>query len=153
MANAQPGSAETVEAIDAVEVNDSAREPEGIRDALLNVGSTLAAALDTRAQLAMLEFQQERTRSERRLIMGAIAAVALAFTLLAAQALLVAVLWEQMGYRSLLVLALLWLLVAAIAGWRMYQASLRSERPFAATAATLRRDREMLFGKRASRSA
>lgn len=153
MAQSQSVHPETVETIDAVEVDGSVPPPQGVRDALLNVGSTLAAALDTRVQLAMLEFEQERTRSEKRLIMGAIAAVALAFTLLALQALVVALLWEKMGNRSLAVLTVIWLVVAAIAGWRMYQASLRSERPFAATAATLRRDRETLFGKRTDRAA
>ena len=70
---------------------------------------------------------------------------------LAANALVVALLWDRLGWGSVALLMGLWLVVAAFAGWRLAIASQREQRPFAATLAEFGRDRDWVierFGRR-----
>jgi len=139
MTQAQPA-----QALHEDELSAASGQP-GLRESLSHFGETFVSAVETRVQLGMLEMESELGRAEKRLILGITMGAALSFALLAAQALLVAALWERMGYRSLAVLGLLWLLVAIIAWMLFNKASLRTEAAFAATKATLQRDRDMLF--------
>lgn len=125
--------------------------PAGIRDLLGRIAASIASAADTRAQLAALEFAEERERARDRLVLVLIVALAAAFALLAVNALAVVVLWDRIGWGSLALLTLLWAGVAGVAGWRLALASRREQAPFSATLAEFGRDRTWLlerFGRR-----
>ena len=68
-----------------------------------------------------------------------------------ANTLVVALLWDRLGWITLALLTLLWAAVTGVAGWRLALASRREQTPFAATLAEFGRDRAWLmerFGKR-----
>ncbi|MFM1988941.1 MAG: hypothetical protein RJA99_1898 [Pseudomonadota bacterium] len=130
---------------------DDAPSPAGLRDLLGRLAASLASAVDTRVQLAALEFAEERDRARDRLVLVLVAAIAAGFALLALNALVVAVLWDRLGWVSLALLVALWTAVAAVAVARLSQASRREQRPFSATLAEFERDRDWLverFGRK-----
>ena len=140
MANARP---ERAEAADGAASPAGERAP-GIRDLLGRLAASVASALDTRVQLVALEFAEERARARSRLVLVLVAAIAGGLALLGANAVIVAVLWDALGWVALLLPTLAWALVAALAAWRLSVASRREERPFAATLAEFERDRAFL---------
>lgn len=130
---------------------DDAPGQAGLRELLGRLAASLASAVDTRVQLAALEFAEERDRARDRLVLVLVAAIAAGFALLALNALVVAVLWDRLGWVSLALLVVLWTAVAAFAGMRLSQASRREQRPFSATLAEFERDRDWLverFGRK-----
>ncbi|MCX7201199.1 MAG: hypothetical protein NTV17_02625, partial [Burkholderiales bacterium] len=66
---------------------------------------TLCQAVQTRLNLAALEFELERTRLQRGLWLGIALVVCSTFALLALQALLVVLLWDRAGAWTLGALA------------------------------------------------
>ena len=131
--------------------SDPGDMPAGIRDLLARFVASAAGAVETRVQLAALEFAQERERARDRLVLVLVAAIAGALALLALNALVVVAFWDRFGWMSLAALTLLWLAVAAMAAWRLSIGAQREERPFAATLAEFERDRAWLserFGGR-----
>lgn len=130
---------------------NSATGSDGIRDLLERLAASVASAADTRVQIAALEFAEERDRARDRLVLVLVIAIAAAFTLLAANTLVVALLWNRLGWITLALLTLLWAAVSGVAGWRLALASRREQTPFAATLAEFGRDRAWLmerFGRR-----
>jgi len=123
----------------------AASDGSGIRDTLSRLASTVLSAVDTRVQMATLEFAEERERAKQRLVLMLTVAIALAFGLLAAQALLVVVTWHTLGWRTLAILTGLWLVLAVVAGWKLSATTNREARPFATTLAELHRDRVWLI--------
>ena len=67
-------------------------------------------------QIAALEFAEERDRARDRLVLVLVIAIAAAFALLAANTLVVALLWDRLGWVTLALLTLLWAAIAALAG-------------------------------------
>jgi uncharacterized membrane protein YqjE len=130
---------------------DGATGSAGIRDLLGRLAASVVSAADTRVQIAALEFAEERDRARDRLVLVLVMAIAAAFALLAANTLVVALLWDRLGWITLALLTLLWAAVTGVAGWRLALASRREQTPFAATLAEFGRDRAWLmerFGKR-----
>ncbi|HYF61119.1 MAG TPA: phage holin family protein [Burkholderiaceae bacterium] len=125
------------------EADDAFARP-GLKALLARVAATLAGSIETRAQLAALEFAEERERTRDRLVLLAVVAIASAFALLAINALAVALMWTRLGWGGLFVVALLWTAVAAVAATRLVAQSRRDRRPFDATLAQLERDRAWL---------
>jgi uncharacterized membrane protein YqjE len=118
-----------------------AQATPGIRELLGRLAASVTSALDTRVQLAVLEFTEASDRARERIVLVVIAAIAGAFALLAANALFVLLLWDRLGWVSLAILTVFWLAVAGFAGMKLAAMSRRSERPFAATLAEFERDR------------
>lgn len=111
----------------------------------------LSGALETRAQLAALEFRQERDRAQTRLGLLLLISVAAGLALLAVNALAAALLWPVLGAWSLAVLALLWSGLAGGAALQLRRMTREAPRPFEASLQTLERDRAWLnqtLGKR-----
>lgn len=130
---------------------DGATGSAGIRDLLGRLAASVASAADTRVQIAALEFAEERDRARDRLVLLLIMAIAAGFALLAVNMLVVALLWDRLGWITLALLTVLWAAVTGLAGWRLALASRREQTPFAATLAEFGRDRAWLmerFGKR-----
>lgn len=146
MARARPERAEAADG----DASPAGERAPGIRDLLGRLAASVASTLDTRVQLAALEFAEERARARDRLVLVLVAAIAGGFALLGANAVIVALLWDALGWVALLLPTLAWALVAALAAWRLSVASRREERPFAATLAEFERDRAFLaerYGK------
>ena len=120
------------------------RAVPGIRELLGRLAASLAGAVDTRAQLAAIEFAEERDRARDRLALLLLATLAGGFGLLAFNAMVVVLLWERLGWVSLALLTVVWLALAGTALWRLAVASRREQRPFAATLAEFERDRVWL---------
>jgi uncharacterized membrane protein YqjE len=101
---------------------------------------TLGQALQTRLNLATLEFELERTRLQRSVWLVIALVVCSTFALLALQALLVMLLWDRAGPWTLGALTLAWGVTALWSGlhWRRLRASHAT--PFSQTAAVLRDD-------------
>ncbi|MFO0461685.1 MAG: phage holin family protein [Burkholderiales bacterium] len=130
--------------------SDDASVPPGIRDLLGRLAASLASAVDTRVQLAALEFAEERDRASDRLVLVLVAAIAAGLALLGLNGVVVTLLWERLGWVALLLPTLLWTAVAAVAIRRLSIASRREQRPVAATLAEFSRDRAFIverFGK------
>jgi uncharacterized membrane protein YqjE len=146
MAQARPERAEPA----GGDASSAGGRAPGIRDLLGRLAASIASAVDTRVQLAALEFAEERARARDRLVLVLVAAIAGGFALLGANAVIVALLWDALGWVALLLPTLAWTLVAGLAAWRLSVASRREERPFAATLAEFERDRAFLverYGK------
>lgn len=111
----------------------------------------LSGAIETRVQLAALEFRQERDRAHARLGFMLLISVAAGLALLAVNALVAALLWPVLGAWSLAVLALIWSVIAGLAALRLRRINQEAPRPFDASLQTLERDRAWLsraLGKR-----
>jgi uncharacterized membrane protein YqjE len=138
MREAASGSARTP---DPSEPADADRPTPGVRDTLGRLAASVAAAVDTRVQLVALEFSEERERARDRLVLVVVASIAGAFALLAANTLLVALLWDRLGWITLAGLTVAWSAVALVAVQRMSALARRERRPFDATLAEFERDR------------
>lgn len=122
--------------------------PEGsattLRDTLGRISATALSALHTRAELATVEFVEERDRSLARLTLVLIGAVAFTFALLAATTLLVVVFWDDHRLAVLAVVTLVYGLIGALAMWRLAERRRLEPTPFEQTLAELERDRAWL---------
>jgi len=122
----------------------------GLREQAGRLAAAFAGALDTRLKLAALEFAEERARTRDRLTLLLVVAVSAAFALLALNGLAVVLMWDRLGWISLALVAGVWLIVAALAGAKLVDASRREQRPFEATLDAFDRDRAWLaerFGR------
>jgi uncharacterized membrane protein YqjE len=121
--------------------------PGGLSDALARLGASALDLLRTRFELAALEFGEEQGRRIEQLVLIGIAAVAFAFALFAASALVVVSLWASYRLEALGGVALLYGAIGLGAIWRLNVQRRRAPRPFATTIAELERDRQFLAGQ------
>jgi uncharacterized membrane protein YqjE len=139
-ASGSPGTQEPAASGETADDAPGSASP-GIRDTLGRLAAAVASAVDTRVQLVALEFAEERERAKDRLALMLVAAVAATFALLAANTLLVVVLWDRLGWITLAGLAVVWGVVALVAVRRMAALAKREQRPFDGTLAEFARDR------------
>lgn len=132
-------------------VSDEPAPSAGLSDQLGRLAASVAAAVDTRVQIAALEFAEERDRAKDRLVLVLVAAVSAGFAILAANALAVVLLWPHIGWGSLVVMIVLWTIIAAVAGSRLSSMAGRDRRPFSATLAEFERDRAWIAERFARR--
>jgi uncharacterized membrane protein YqjE len=125
-------------------VNPTPPRAAGISGALTRLSATLLSLLRTRAELASVEFAEERERAVARLILMIIAAVAFGFTALFASVLVAAWYWDSHRHAAIAGVALFWLVTGLVALLRLQQRRHSDPRPFAATLAELERDRAWL---------
>ena len=116
----------------------------GLRDAFGRLAAATVALIRTRAELAALEFAEQRDNAKDRVVLLAIAGAALAIAWLAANALVVAYFWDTHRLMALIVIAAAHLAVGIGALWRLDVRRRTDSPPFAATLAELERDREWL---------
>jgi len=117
-----------------------------LRGALARLGAAALALLRTRADLAALEFSEQRERARTLLVLLGIAGFALAFAAMAASALVVVYFWDTYRIGALVAVTLFYLVVAIVAIWRFSVHRRTDPAPFAATLAELERDRIWLAG-------
>jgi uncharacterized membrane protein YqjE len=116
----------------------------GLRGAVTRLGAAALALLRNRAELASVEFAEERARAKAQFVLLVVAMLAFSFALLALSALVVVCFWETHRLAALAALVVFYLAIGAVAMWRIGVAAERTAPPFAGTLAELERDREWL---------
>jgi uncharacterized membrane protein YqjE len=116
----------------------------GLKQSLARIASALVGLVSTRAELASVEFTEERERLTRRLVLAAAGGLLLAFAALFAGAFVIVLFWDTHRLWAIALVAL-----AHVAGGALLLAKARgigrdSPSPFAATIDELRKDREAL---------
>jgi uncharacterized membrane protein YqjE len=123
---------------------DERAPSSGLRDSLGRLAHATLALVKTRAELASLEFAEQREHAKERVVLLAIAGAGFAFAWLAANGLVVAYFWDSHRMMALLGIAAAHLAVGIVALWRLDARQRSDPAPFSGTLAELERDRDWL---------
>jgi uncharacterized membrane protein YqjE len=113
-----------------------------------NVGTLIASVLKligVRLSMAVMELADARDAVLRVLLLGALAVLAAAFALLSLSAMIVALAWDAMGWRILLILFLAYLLLAIGMLWKARSIIASGQIGLPTTLAELEKDRAALL--------
>lgn len=113
-----------------------------------NVSTMIASVLKligVRLSMAVMELADARDAVLRVLLLGALAVLAAAFALLSLSAMIVALAWDAMGWRILLILFLAYLLLAASMLWKARSIIASGQIGLPTTLAELEKDRAALL--------
>jgi uncharacterized membrane protein YqjE len=113
-----------------------------------NVGTLIASVLKligVRLSMAVMELADARDAVLRVLLLGALAVLAAAFALLSLSAMIVALAWDAMGWRILLILFLAYLLLAVGMLWKARSIIASGQIGLPTTLAELEKDRAALL--------
>jgi uncharacterized membrane protein YqjE len=124
-------------------VDERARS-SALRDSLGRLGEASLALLRTRAELAALEFAEQRENAKQRIVLLAIAGAAFTMAWIAGCALIVAYFWDTHRLMALLVIGAAHLIVGIGALWRLDVRQRNDPSPFETTLVELDHDREWL---------
>ena len=116
----------------------------GLRPSLSRAASAFVGLVSTRAELASVEFTEERERLTKRLGLAAAGAFLLAFAAMFVGAFVVVLFWDTHRLAALAAVALAHLAGGAILLSRAKAIGRDSPSPFAATIDELRKDKELL---------
>lgn len=120
-------------------------EKNGITGNLASLGRHLFALFVTRIELATLELGEARDHLARVLLVGAIGVLLLCFALGGWTALVVALAWDALGWKILLLVAAFYTLLAVIVLLAARSMLATDKLALPATVAELRSDRDALF--------
>jgi uncharacterized membrane protein YqjE len=115
-----------------------------LKAALARLGAAALALVRTRVELASLEFSEQRDRARTLLVLLGVAGIAFAFAAMSATALVVVYFWDTNRIAALVGVTLFYIVVGAIAVWRLSDHRRNDPPPFAGTLAELERDRVWL---------
>ena len=113
-----------------------------------NVGTMITSVLKligVRLSMAVMELADARDAVLRVLLLGALAVLAAAFALLSLSAMIVALAWDAMGWRILLILFLAYLLLAIGMLWKARSIIASGQIGLPTTLAELEKDRAALL--------
>lgn len=113
-----------------------------------NVGTVISSVLKlvgVRLAMAVMELADARDAVLRVLLLGALAVLAAAFALLSLSAMIVALAWDAMGWRILLILFLAYVLLAAGMLWKARSIIASGQIGLPTTLAELQKDRAALL--------
>jgi len=113
-----------------------------------NFGTMVASVLkliSVRLSMAVMELADARDAVLRVLLLGALAVLAAAFALLTLSAMIVALAWDAMGWRILLILFLAYVLLAVGMLWKAHNIIASGQIGFPTTLAELEKDRAALL--------
>lgn len=116
-----------------------------------SVGAMIASLLKligVRLSMAVMELADARDAVLRVLLLGALAVLAAAFALLSLSAMIVALAWDAMGWRILLILFLAYLLLAMGMLWKARSIIVSGQIGLPTTLAELQKDRAALLDQR-----
>jgi uncharacterized membrane protein YqjE len=123
-----------------------ARRPEpgasGFLDSLRRLGAALVAILHTRAELLAREFERERMRITRVLVVGIGALFFLALGALTFTMFIIVLFWDTQRLAAIGILTLVYFGIAIALLMYAKSVAASAARPFAATVAELKKDRE-----------
>jgi uncharacterized membrane protein YqjE len=106
--------------------------------------SSVLKLIGVRLSMAVLELGAARNAVFRVLLLAALAVLAAAFALLSVSAMIVALAWDTLGWRILLLLFLAYLLLSIAMLWRARNIVLSGQIGLPMTLAELQKDREAL---------
>ena len=101
--------------------------------------------IGVRLSMAVMELADARDAVLRVLLLGALAVLAAAFALLSLSAMIVALAWDAMGWRILLILFLAYLLLTLGMLWKARSIIASGQIGFPTTLAELEKDRAALL--------
>jgi uncharacterized membrane protein YqjE len=113
-----------------------------------NVGTMITSVLKligVRLSMAVMELADARDAVLRVLLLGALAVLAAAFALLSLSAMIVALAWDAMGWRILLILFLAYLLLTLGMLWKARSIIASGQIGLPTTLAELEKDRAALL--------
>jgi uncharacterized membrane protein YqjE len=128
-------------------VSDATASGDGaatLRGALSRLADALLGLARTRAELASIEYAEERGRVGRQLALMIAGIGCLMFALLFAAAGVVAYYWDTYRFAAILGIVVVFGAAGAVLLWRRAEVSQTSPTPFAATIAELDKDRAAL---------
>jgi uncharacterized membrane protein YqjE len=111
-------------------------------DSLRRLASTAVAILHTRVELLAKEFERERTRIARLLLLGVLALFFFALGVITLTIFIIVLFWDSQRLVAIGFLTLVYLGIAAGLVFCAKAEAARSTRPFSATVAELKKDRE-----------
>ncbi|HYD81579.1 MAG TPA: phage holin family protein [Paucimonas sp.] len=117
----------------------------GLFDGIAAVARDISALLFNRLELAALEFSEVRAALLKLLLIGALAIVALWFAVAYWTVLVVYLAWDALGWKILLIIALVFSLLAAALLHYARRMIAEGRLSMPATMAELRNDRDVLF--------
>ena len=129
------------------ETRDEAPPRPSFRDAAARFVNSALALLHTRAELASIEFAEERERLKRTAMMMAGAVFMLSFAVLGVAAWIVVYFWDTHRLEAIAVVTLVFALAGGWMLWRNAAAWRDAPRPFSATLAELEKDRTWLMDR------
>ncbi len=115
-------------------------------EALRSAGVSVLALLLTRAEFASVELSLARAQILRWLLSALVACVLAMLGLIALSAMIVAALWERLGWYSVALLAVLYCASAALLVARLLREAATLPPLLAETFAELAKDRDAIFG-------
>ncbi|HVL76155.1 MAG TPA: phage holin family protein [Noviherbaspirillum sp.] len=121
------------------------RERAGLVAGLSAVARNLFALFVTRAELAALELGEARDHLAKLFLVGALGVLLVCFALAGWTALIVVLAWDALGWKILLLVAVVYTLLAGAALLAARSMLAQDKLGFPATMAELRNDREALF--------
>lgn len=127
-------------------MNASASSPSGLASSAGTVVSSVLKLIGVRLSMAMLELADARDAVFRVVLLAALAVLASAFALLSLSALLVALMWDALGWRILLILFVAYLALALGTLWRARSIIASGQIGLPITLAELQKDCDALSG-------
>ena len=118
--------------------------PRGLAASLAQLGRTLAAVVHTRAELLTLELQRERSHIVRILLLSTASVFFLMLGTFTATIFIIAYFWDSYRLTAIGLLTVGYLAVAVVMALIARKEGARAARPFAASIAQLRQDRDRL---------
>jgi uncharacterized membrane protein YqjE len=116
----------------------------GVLTSLRRLGATVVALLHTRAELIAREFERERVRVTRLLILGVAALFFFALGTITLTIFIIVLFWDSQRLVAIGVLTLLYFGIATAVAIFAKREAARSSKPFASTVAQLKHDRDLL---------
>ena len=127
-------------------MDEGSKTPPGIIASLKRLLDLTLAIAHNRLELLLVELQEERLQFFELLVLGAIAVLLAALTLMTITVTLVVLCLRAERTDLLIALLVIYLVVTAVAFWRLRQ-RLHHWTPFSSTMAELKKDKEWLAKK------
>ena len=127
-------------------MNASAEPPaSGLASSVGTMITSVLKLVGVRLSMAVMELADARDAVLRVLLLGALAVLAAAFALLSLSAMIIALAWDAMGWRILLILFLAYLLLTLGMLWKARSIIANGQIGFPTTLAELEKDRAALL--------
>ena len=130
-------------------MNSSVRPPnDGLASNAMTVIKNVLKLAGVRFSMATVEFADARDAFLRVLLLGVFALLALAFAFLSISGVIVVLAWEALGWRILMILFFVYLLLTMILLWRARGIIASGKIGLPVTLTEMKKDRAALFGER-----
>jgi len=130
-------------------MNSSVRPPnDGLASNAMTFIKSVLKLAGVRFSMATVEFADARDAFLRVLLLGVFALLALGFALLSISGVIVVLAWEALGWRILIILFFVYLLLTMILLWRARGIIASGKIGLPVTLTEMKKDRAALFGER-----